>query len=245
MLQITKPHIDTKHLMTISPHNHYPDQLNTTQKMTGLALLVLTWFGIILQFCLSLKLSNPNRADIVSGVVTYFGFFTVTTNIFVALVLTLPAFSPSSHVGRFFARPQLLACAATSIALVGLGYHFLLSEHWDPTGLQWLADRLRHYVIPAAFCIYCLFFRPATSLPWWSPFLWSAYPVLYFAYVLIRGEILGIYPYHFIDVTAIGYAIALRNALGLWIGFILAGWIFLGMSLLAGRYHPRLLSMSR
>jgi hypothetical protein len=223
--------------MTINPHYNFPEQLKAKQKMMELTLMVLTWFGIVLQLWLSLQISNPNSASIISGLVMYFGFFTVTTNIFIALVLTVPAFAPASNAGLFFSRPQVLACAATSIALVGLGYHFLLSEHWNPTGAQWLADRLRHYVIPALFCAYCLFFRPTMPLPWWSPLLWSVYPVLYFVYVLIRGEVIGLYPYHFIDVTGIGYAVALRNAIGLWVGFMVAGWVFLGVNRLTERYR--------
>ena len=36
--------------------------------------------------------------------------------------------------------------AVTAIVLVGLGYHVLLRNIWDPQGAQWLADVLLHHL---------------------------------------------------------------------------------------------------
>lgn len=211
----------------MTPSDLHPNQHTNSQKFLGLLLMIVAWSGVLLQFWISLNLADPSGKSIVTGLVKYFGFFTVTTNIFVALALTLPAFASGSRLGRFFARPQILACAATSIGLVGLGYHFLLRDLWNPVGSQWLADQILHYLTPLTFCIYWLFTRQKTPLPWWSPLVWSWYPLLYFIYSLVRGAVLGIYPYPFIDVTSIGYSIVLRNAFGLWFAFILVGWSFL------------------
>ena len=38
------------------------------------------------------------------------------------------------------------------------------------------------------------------------------WPVAWFAYTLLHGAAIGWYPYPFIDVTAQGYAVSLRNA---------------------------------
>ncbi len=67
---------------------------------------------------------------------------------------------------------------------------------------------------------------------------WCLYPIVYFVYALVRGEILGSYPYPFIDVTEIGYSRALVNAMGLLVGFMGLGFAVLGMSKLA-RYGFR------
>lgn len=214
--------------MTMAVSDVHPKPHSNSQKIFGLILMAMAWFGVLLQLWISLNLAHPNGKIIVAGLVKYFGFFTVITNIFVALTLSMPAFAPASRIGRFFARPQVLACAAANIAFVGLAYHILLRDLWNPVGLQWLADQILHYVTPLAFCTYWLLTRPKTvSLPWWSPLAWSSYPLLYFLYSLIRGAVLGIYPYPFIDATSIGYAMALRNAFGLWFAFLLLAWLFL------------------
>jgi hypothetical protein len=122
-----------------------------------------------------------------------------------------------------------MACAATSIVLVGLCYYFLLRHIWNPQGLNFLADVQMHYVMPTLFCLYWLVTLPKSALPWWSPLAAGIYPTGYFAYVLVRGTILGTYPYPFIDVTTIGYGLTLRNALGLLVVFILVGWILLAI----------------
>ncbi|MEZ5416128.1 MAG: Pr6Pr family membrane protein [Vicinamibacterales bacterium] len=190
-------------------------------------LAVTAWSAVLLQLWLSVGLGLANGRSVVEGVLVYLGYFTVLTNIFVALVLTA-RLVPSAWTGRRpLSHPQAAACAACSIALVGLGYHALLREVWDPQGLQWLADVMLHYVVPAAYCAFWLLVIPAPALPWWSPLAWSAYPLAYFAYALARGAVFGTYPYPFIDVTAIGYGQALANAAGLLSGFVVVGWLFL------------------
>ncbi len=192
----------------------------------SILLACLAWFSVLLQLVLSIQLATTNGNPAVQGLVTYFGFFTVLTNIFVALVLTLPALAASNPAGRFFARPPVQACAATSIALVSLAYHVLLRNVWDPQGWQWVADVLLHYVMPVLFCLFWLWVGVGKrGLRWWAPLAASVYPLIYLGYVLARGLWLDSYPYHFIDVNVLGYATVLRNALGLLVGFVLMGYV--------------------
>lgn len=69
------------------------------------------------------------------------------------------------------------------------------------------------------------------------------YPGCYFVYALIRGHLLGTYPYPFIDVTALGYGAVLLNALGLLVAFVLLAWVFLlcraGVMMIAGKPDDR------
>lgn len=221
-----------------SPNPSANQRIRARDRVALLAALI-AWSGVLLQLWLSLRLAQTNGKSMAAGLSVYLGYFTVLTNIFVALALTLPTLAPRNRVGRFFAHPQTLACAATSIALVGLGYHFLLRHIWNPQGLQWLADVLLHYVVPVMFCGYWLLALPKSPLPWWSPLASCIYPAVYFAYALLRGVASGTYPYPFIDVTRIGYGLALRNALGLLVVFVLVGWLFLALGTAIGRYKAR------
>lgn len=194
------------------------------EKRVTLLLALLVWFAVLLQ--LGLSLAGGQSA--LQGLVAYLGYFTVLTNLFVALVLTLPAVAAASFWGRFFARAPVQVCAAISIVLVGFSYHFLLRNIWDPQGWQWLADVLLHYAVPTLFGLYWLGIAPGKQgLRWWVPLAASAYPLAYFVYAMVRGVWLGSYPYPFIDLNALGYAAVLRNALGLLAGFVLVGFVFL------------------
>jgi hypothetical protein len=214
--------------------NDLAPKLSTRRAIPGtspdLLLSILPWSAVLLQLWLTLHAAQAAGKSIAAGLIIYLGYFTVLTNIFVALTLSLPALAPATALGRFFARSQTQACAGASIALVGLVYHSLLRNIWNPEGLQRFADVLLHYVVPVAFCIYWLLAMPKGRLAWWSPLLWSVYPVAYVGYALVRGAALGSYPYPFIDVTSVGYSQVLANVIGLWIAFVLLGCVFLALS---------------
>ncbi|MET0208967.1 MAG: Pr6Pr family membrane protein, partial [Burkholderiaceae bacterium] len=145
------------------------------------------------------------------------GYFTVLTNLFVAL-----AFTSAARGGErpALGRPAVLGCATASIAMVGLVYHLVLRELWAPQGAQWLADMLLHYAVPIAVVAHWLACSRALALPWSLALAWCAWPLGYLVYALLRGAVLGSYPYPFIDVTALGYAKTFVNSAGLLLAFV-------------------------
>lgn len=65
--------------------------------------------------------------------------------------------------------------------------------------------------------------------------LWAMYPVGYFAYVLLRGNMIGDYIYPFIDVGTLGFLKAFSNALGVLLGFVLIALLLVGIDTWAAR----------
>jgi hypothetical protein len=190
-----------------------------------MALAVLAWFSVLLQLFVTLHSTIEHGNGIVGGLVSYLGYFTILTNLLVCISLTIPLVAPASASGGFFARSDVTAGVATSIAFVGLAYYFLLRKTWDPQGLQLLADILLHYVMPVLFLIYWWFNFPKGALRWFYPVIWGLYPTVYLIYVLIRGSIIGNYPYGFIDPHAIGYQQTMVNAFGLLLAFVALGQV--------------------
>ncbi len=189
-------------------------------------LAVVAWFGVLLQLWLSINLALAKGRPALVGLVTYLGYFTILTNIFVAIVATAGSFRRPTRIYR---RP-VVGCATAAIIIVGLGYHFLLREIWDPQGAQWVADTVLHYVVPVGALVHWFVFRDdGAARAWWPPLAWCWYPLLYFVYVMTRGEILHSYPYPFIDVTTLGYRQALINAGGFILGFIAVSYLLLGI----------------
>lgn len=186
----------------------------------GAAMLsLLAWAALSLQLGLSLHLVHAQGGTAIDALVIFLGYFTILSNLFVALTAGAAALSPESRL----ASPMLRGCATTAIVVVGLGYHLLLRQIWDPQGWQWVADNLLHYAVPIASLAHWLLFPPQTRLPKRALLLWTLYPVAYLAYALIRGEWIGTYPYPFIDVPALGYPRVFVNAAGLMLVFLAAG----------------------
>lgn len=204
------------------------------------ALAIIAWAGVLLQSWLSINIAVANGKTAGDGVVIFLGYFTVLTNMLVALTATLPLVAGSSRLGRWFGKPTVLGCATTSIVLVGIAYHILLRNVWAPEGLQLLADVVLHYVVPISALAYWVAFPPRARLRFLAPLAWCVYPIGYIVYAFIRGEVLGSYPYHFIDVASLGYRQAVLNGIGLLIAFIVLGALVVAIVGFRNRFHASL-----
>jgi hypothetical protein len=199
----------------------------------------LAWFALGLQLALSLRLVAEQGGTTLGGLVIYLGYFTVLTNLLVALSLSLALLRPASAAGRWCRQPEIASAVAVSIALVGLAYHLLLRQVWDPQGLQKVADIGLHYAVPLLCVLHWWLAVPPARMAWHAPLAWAAWPVGYLGYALLRGHWLGSYPYPFIDVALLGYPRALLNALGLLIAFLLVGTAFVAVARWRLRTAPR------
>ena len=205
------------------------------QKLCTL-MAIVGWCGLVIQLDLVLLARWTSGASLLGGLVNYFSFFTVLTNTLVAVVLTCVATRQPSKGRTFFLQPWVTSGIAVSIIVVGVAYNLLLRQLWQPQGLQWLANELLHDVMPVLFTLYWWFCVPKGSLRVGHIGVWVLYPVLYFAYTLLRGHLLGVYPYPFIDVEKLGYAQAFINACGVLAGFVLVALIIVGVD----RWHKPL-----
>lgn len=190
----------------------------------------LGWIGLSLQLYLILFSRWQSEASLMGGLVNFFSFFTVLSNTLVAVVLTCAVTTRPSSGRAFFLQPWVSSGIAASIVVVGVAYSLLLRHLWQPGGLQWLADELLHDVMPVVFLGYWWFCVPKGTLKLTHILVWAIYPVLYFAYVLFRGNMIGLYQYPFIDIAALGYAQVFINALGILVGFVLVSLLLVGLN---------------
>ncbi len=180
-------------------------RLNSIMRLYMAVIAICGWFALILQFPLSIAISRAKGMSLFGAVVTYFSFFTILTNVLVALGLTSCLCIPNSSWGRFFARTTVRSGLTVYIAMVGVVYSLMLRQLWNPEGLQKIVDVLLHDVVPVLYVLYWLLFVSRNSLPWRSVLLWLVYPLVYLSYTLIRGALSGGYPYPFLDAGSEGY----------------------------------------
>ncbi|RPE12754.1 hypothetical protein EGT74_04205 [Chitinophaga lutea] len=190
----------------------------------------LGWFALIGQLYLILA---ARTVSIPETLIRYFSFFTIQTNILVALCCTVLVWLPAGKWGRFFSRASVQAALTVYIGIVGLVYNTILRFLWAPQGLQRGVDELLHLVIPVLFILYWLLYAPKKDLAWKQLPSWLIYPAAYMLYTIVHGAITNYYPYPFVDVAVLGYPVAMRNAAGVVLLFLAAsaGVIALGRAL--------------
>jgi hypothetical protein len=189
---------------------------------------ILGWAGLSIQMYLIFHSRWTLGASLLGGLVSFFSYFTVLSNTLVATVLTCELTSRESAARRWFVQPWVSSGIAVSIVVVGLAYSLLLRHLWHPEGWQWVADELMHDVMPVLFLVYWLCCVPKGFLRLRHLALWMIYPLVYFGYALLRGHVLAVYPYPFIDVEKLGYPQVFINAGGLLAGFVLISVVLIG-----------------
>ncbi|WP_236193493.1 Pr6Pr family membrane protein [Pseudomonas glycinae] len=199
------------------------------------SVAVLGWAGLGIQLYLIFFARLSVGASLLGGLVSFFSYFTVLTNTLVAVVLTCAVTERESAARRWFLQPWVSSGIAVSIAVVGLAYSILLRHLWHPQGWQFIADELLHDVMPLLFLAYWWLCVPKGSLRLKHLPLWLIYPLVYFAYALLRGHLLGAYAYPFIDVALLGYPQVFVNAGGILLGFVLMALLVIGIDRWQGR----------
>ncbi|PFG22438.1 hypothetical protein ATH90_1155 [Pseudomonas lurida] len=187
------------------------------------------WVGLAIQQYLIFYSRWSTGASLLGGLINFFSFFTVLTNTLAVVVLSYALVRRESAAKRFFLSPPVSSGIAASIVVVSLAYNLLLRHLWSPTGFQFIADELLHDVMPVLFLIYWWRCVPKGSVRLKHIGAWMIYPLVYFAYALLRGDLLGQYQYPFIDVSTLGYPQVFVNAVGILVGFVVIALVVVGL----------------
>jgi hypothetical protein len=192
-------------------------------------IAILAWLALALQLYISIRNTETNGLTPLVATWNFFSYFTVLSNLMIALCLSFILWRPSSSPGRFFSKPTTLAAIALYIFIVGLIYNTILRFIWEPTGLQQWVDEALHVVVPILFVLFWLLFVNKGTLKWSHAFRWLLYPAVYLVYALLRGEYSGFHAYPFINTAELGYGRVLLNAGGLMLVFVAMGLLFVAI----------------
>ena len=188
---------------------------------------IVTWFAVVFQFYLILV----NRVTTVPEIIIrFFSFYTILTNILVALAFTFFLLSSRSRLTVFFCNPNVITAITVYITVVGITYNLILRPLWQPKGLQQLVDELLHVIVPLLFIFYWLLFTSKNRLLWKNIFSWLIYPFVYVILILLRGAFSGYYPYPFIDVNKLGYSKVFLNCVGLFCVFFVLSILLVALT---------------
>ncbi|QHX36732.1 Pr6Pr family membrane protein [Spiroplasma sp. BIUS-1] len=164
--------------------------------------------------------SGETGIDYAGYLGNFFSYFTIQTNILVAIWFFAAAFSHKQEGLNFITKSKISYAVATYITITCLIYNFLLlptTLSMSKTGmdaLTWTHQQILHTVVPILMVLYVCFFIKRDKTPttkvfiknnWW---IYMIYPLLYGVFALIRGEMRYIsdkpvstqYPYFFLNI---------------------------------------------
>ncbi len=189
-------------------------------------IALLAWLAVVLQ----LYLIITNRiASLPETIIRFFSFYTILTNILVAIHFSYRAWGKQGKFASFFTRPSTATAITVYITIVGLIYNVILRLTWQPTGLQLVVDELLHTLIPLLCIVYWWLYDRTSAIPWKSFLTWLWYPGAYFVFIILRGMPSGYYPYPFINVQELGYEKTLVNDVVILLVFVMASMLFIGI----------------
>ena len=201
------------------------------QRFAALIALI-GWAALTAQLILSFVFAGHMGVSPAVALWQYFGFFTITTNLLIAAVMTAAA--RGRVLVPWLGEASLLAGTTVAAVFLSVAFHVLLGApafDW----LHWAVDGSLHYLVPALVVLFWLAGAPKAGLRFGEPFRWLLYPTAYLIYSWSRGAIDGWYPYFFLDVGHLGFGKALLMALALAASFTLAGLALVLLTRLIGR----------
>lgn len=205
------------------------------QKYLAILGAVLAWFALSLDLILVIIY---RQAGLPYMLIQFFSYFTVLTNLLVAVYWSSLLARESSPVRRFMERPGVMTAVAVYITVVCVVYQIILRPIAELRGLQVFTTTLLHLVIPVLFVIYWFLYEEKAKLKLSRIPFWMIYPLAYLAYTLVRGHYVGVYPYPFVDVSKLGAQKVAVNSLLLLGFFILLSAAYIGVGKALSRRKP-------
>jgi len=148
--------------------------------------------------------------------VSYFSYFTIDSNLIAAAILLVGA----ANAGRSSARLDLFrGGAVVYMSITGIVFTLLLSNTDVDTAIPWV-NTVVHELMPLVILADWLVTPPVTRLRLQDGLLWLSFPLVWIIYTLIRGSIVNLYPYPFLNPANGGYASVAVYAAGILVAML-------------------------
>ena len=216
----------------MAAHPGYRDRVPVRRVAPWWHLLTLLVAGgaLVIQLFLVLRGDNVLIDDqgvaavgTAERVLRFFSYFTVESNIIVAACAAVLISDPDRD-GAVFRAGRL--AGLIGITVTGVVLFLVLRPLLDLHGISAVTDFLFHVAAPVLAVVGFLLFGP------WPPFSWRVvlwslvWPIAWVGWTFAHGGWSDWYPYPFLDVGDLGYAVALRNVVLVAVGAIALGALF-------------------
>jgi hypothetical protein len=192
------------------------------------ALIVL---ALVIQFGYGIA-TDPGHC--LQYIANFFSYFTILSNIFVAVVLSMEASASMRSIELSARFTRARGAAVFCIITTGIIYSFFLRgpgvQGQVQDSIPWI-NAVFHYIMPVAMAVDWTIFPPKTRVPWVHILRWIGLTVIYLIYVELLGLLTKNYPYFFVDPTTLhGYGGVLRASLAFIPFFLVFGVVVILLS---------------
>jgi hypothetical protein len=165
--------------------------------------------------------------------VNFFSFFTIQSNLFAAAVLLVAGMRRNRGEHGSVTWDLARGAAVVYLATTGVVYGLLLTGYTDAlqTATPWV-NTVLHRIVPLVIVVDWMLCPPSRHIPFRQALVWIIYPIVYLAYTLARGPVVGWYPYPFLDPRgAGGYLAVAAYCAAITAGFL----VFSSITVVIGR----------
>jgi hypothetical protein len=173
--------------------------------LARLAFGALTFASIAAEL---VSIASTGNLDLIN----YFSYFTILSNIIGASLLLVGA--ARWRADRSATLDRLRGAAVVYLSVTFIVFALLLSNTDVDLAIPWVNSVL-HEIIPIVVLLDWLIDPPIARLSLRQGLIWLSFPALWIVYVLIRGALIGRYPYPFLDPTHGGYGSVAAYCLGI------------------------------
>jgi len=166
--------------------------------------------------------------------INFFSYFTIQSNIIAVAVLVWVALKPDSEDGQVL-RDIIRGAPVLYLMVTGIVFAVLLSGL--PLVTVPFANTVLHKIMPVVVMIDWIMDAPRKKVTFRKGLIWMVYPLAWLAYTMMRGYLIGWYPYPFLDPAKMGgYGKVMGTILMVLLGGVLLIWIIVWLGQLARRY---------
>ena len=129
----------------------------------------------------------------------FFSFYTNWTNILLVLIYLA--------IFRGWASLNSAATSVTglsSIIMVMIVYHFLLSATHFPEGINIITNVVKHYMAPVIFTAVWFTSKHTGTLNWRDLYKFILFPLAFLVFTYLKAAVTGEYPYDFLNLSLNG-----------------------------------------
>ncbi len=203
-------------------------------RMTKWIRVARIFFAVLAVVAIVAQLMQSIEAN--RSTVDFFSYFTIQSNMIAVAVLFWVALKSDGGDGRLL-RDIIRGAPVLYLGVTGIVFAVLLSDL--PLVTVPFANTVLHKLMPVVVVVDWIVDPPHPGVSFRKALVWLIYPVAWLAYTMIRGYLIGWYPYPFLNPARMG---GYGNVVGTMLVILLGGVLLIGLIVwvgqLARRYWP-------
>lgn len=174
-------------------------------------------------------------------------YYTVLSNILIfSFLIYLVHLENQGHNVNQRGLLRIKGGVTMAITITFVIYHFLLAPLAKPEDFWNIRNFLVHYIVPIGMILDTLILDQKKSYHLLDPLGWTLTPLLYSLFAIFNGLVTKLpvpgavdspFPYFFINITKYGWLAVLQNSVGIFIGYVIFGYILFLLKQFIGKAH--------